>query len=157
MVRLMNKAEKEFFLLLEVVKWILMRFSSMHFWEKSEFPSVLEEERCLLYQVYATIVTSFLNNTLEAPSLSWPYEFGWNFSCALQERIYFCVCRRSAGSLLNQMTACTVIHEEMCPTGTGCQGQEEELGASDRCTGNTHKWIQWKHCWVRLPGRQLSP
>lgn len=42
-----------------MAKWVLMRFFSMQFWEKSEFPSVLGEEGCLLHQVYAVIVPPF--------------------------------------------------------------------------------------------------
>lgn len=37
-VRLTNKVEMEFFKLLEMAEWILMRFSSMQFWEKPSFP-----------------------------------------------------------------------------------------------------------------------
>lgn len=46
--------------------------------EKTQFPSVLEKEGCLLYQVYAAIVPFFflIKNILEAPSLYWPYDFG---------------------------------------------------------------------------------
>lgn len=38
-----DKAGKEFFLILEIAKWVIMRFLSMQFGEKSKSPSELEE------------------------------------------------------------------------------------------------------------------
>lgn len=58
MVRLTNKAGKEFFCMLEMAKWIFITFFSMQLREKLEFTSGLEEEVCLLYQAYAVIIPS---------------------------------------------------------------------------------------------------
>lgn len=48
-VRLMNKAGKEFLWKPEMAKGVFVRFFFMQFGEKSEFLSELEEEGCLLY------------------------------------------------------------------------------------------------------------